>query len=914
MRRHYHLFLSLLVPAFLVLGGYTVVKAQQKASTPTSAKRWSDAGTWPDKKVPGKDAAVTIEKDMNVVLDVTPPALRSLTINGKLSFADNKDLELTTEWIMVHGELEIGTEAKPHTRKATITLTDNVKDEDMSGIGGTNDRSDRGIMLMGGTLNLHGNRTNSWTKLSKTAEAGSNSIEVLNAAGWRVGDEIVLASTDFDPHQAERRTIAAIRGNTITLDKKLDSMHFGKITFDVDERGEVGMLSRNILIQASPDADQTLFGGHIMAMAASRMFVEGVELNRMGQNMHLARYPIHWHLIGDAQGQYIKNSAIHDTYSRCVTVHGTNFLDIENNVTYNNIGHCFFLEDGVEHGNQFVHNLGILTKCHPDAPCVPTNLAAAGEKRAAGNGQQAKDVLLPSDNTAATFWITNPDNTYRDNVAAGSDSNGFWMSLPEHPNGKFADTEISAKTWPRRTPFKEFKGNVSHSNYDAFMFDRNIAANNTFSVTGSSHTGLENPADANSKPVISVFENLTAYKNRNGGIWGRGEMHEFRNVKLADNAMGFTHASGAFGRYEFTSKVIDSLFVGETENVGNPKTDAEKAYGRTFPKVDLPDYPIHGYEYYDYRHDVVNTTFVNYQDNPTRKSGAVSVLFYASFGVSSNNAVDHVKFVNAKPVYFPPMERKWANDNGGSTAYKTAAIRDHDGSFGGGPESYVLINDGPNDSIAVDTEACEIKPTWNAAVCKGDVGRMNIGAAGGGGRGASAGFGGPGGPGAAAGPGGPGGRGAGAGFGGPGGPGAPGVAAGPGGPGGRGGGAGGPAQPPIVLSRNGKDYTATNGTVRAGTEIKVTTERPTVALSVTEMEKGSWVIFDLPGFTTAASGTQQNSLDALRKASETSYFKDKGELWVKVVSPGDPGNGAPGGGASISVSRDAAAVTAAAAR
>jgi hypothetical protein len=28
-----------------------------------------------------------------------------------------------------------------------------------------------------------------------------------------------------------------------------------------------------------------------------------------------------------------------------------------------------------------------------------------------------------------------------------------------------------------------------------------------------------------------------------------------------------------------------------------------------------PDFPIRGYEYYDYRHDVVNTTFVNYQDN-----------------------------------------------------------------------------------------------------------------------------------------------------------------------------------------------------------------------------------------------------------------------------------------------------------
>src|SRR5579863_5281046 len=316
MRKHTHLILSLLVPAFLVLGGYAALKAQQRTSSTTSGKRWSDPATWPDKKVPAKDDLVTIGRDMDVVLDVTPPALHGLTINGKLSFADNKDLELTTEWIMVHGELEIGTEAKPHTRNATITLTDNVKGEDFGGMGG-NDRSDRGIMLMGGILNLHGPEKNTWTKLAKTAEAGSNSIEVLNAAGWRAGAEIVLASTDYDPRQAERRTISAVHantngGNTITLDKKLDYMHFGSITFDVDERGEVGLLTRNIKLQASADAEQSFFGGHVMAMVGSRMFVEGVEFNRMGQNMTLARYPIHWHLIGDAQGQYIKNASLHD--------------------------------------------------------------------------------------------------------------------------------------------------------------------------------------------------------------------------------------------------------------------------------------------------------------------------------------------------------------------------------------------------------------------------------------------------------------------------------------------------------------------------------------------------------------------------------------------------------------------------
>ena len=315
-----------------------------------------------------------------------------------------------------------------------------------------------------------------------------------------------------------------------------------------------------------------------------------------------------------------------------MTVHGTNYVTVENaNVTYNTIGHCFFLEDGIEHDNRFVHNLGILTKCHPEAPCVPTNLAAAGEnpnyadrQAVRVNGQAAKDVLIPSDNSVTTFWITNPDNIYRDNVAAGSESSGFWMSLPQHPTGAFADTDIGNATWPIHMKVLQFNNNTAHSNYDGFMFDRNVAPDGTFTVSAHSHTALENPADPDSKPLESMFADLTSYKNRNGGIWGRGEMHVFRNAKLADNAIGFTHASGAFGRYAFTSRVVDSLFVGETDNIGNPRTDAEKAYGRSLPKTALPDYPIHGYEFYDYRHDVVNDTFVNFQDNATRKSGAIS--------------------------------------------------------------------------------------------------------------------------------------------------------------------------------------------------------------------------------------------------------------------------------------------------
>ncbi|MEO8316408.1 MAG: hypothetical protein ABI645_16640 [Pseudomonadota bacterium] len=90
---------------------------------------------------------------------------------------------------------------------------------------------------------------------------------------------------------------------------------------------------------------------------------------------------------------------------------------------------------------------------------------------------------------------------------------------------------------------------------------------------------------------------------------------------------------------------------------------------------------------------------------------------------------------------------------------------------------------------------------------------------------------------------------------------------------------------PIALVRNGREFhiTCSQSTVRAGTEIKVMTERPVVTLGVSEMNLESWVIFELPGFTRAASGTQQGSMAALRSASETSYFRGEDALWVKLV-------------------------------
>src|SRR5690606_31704895 len=213
-------------------------------------------------------------------------------------------------------------------------------------------------------------------------------------------------------------------------------------------------------------------------------------------------------------------------------------------------------------------------------------------------------------------------------------------------------------------------------------------------------------------------------------------------------------------------------------------------------------------------------------------------------------------------VYFPRFDSRFDNDNRGGNAYRTLSFRDLDGSVTGIPDSQVLLHDGEHDSVATD-DSCAIHPTWNASVCTGDIGRLNLSDA----RGelpaavdlesrtarfallASLG---------------------------PNAPDTPLVQAqraalfsrrAP------------PA--PIALARGGKEFKV-NGdqsTVRAGTEIQVKTERQEVTLSLAEMDQGSWVIFELPGFTDAASGTEQGSMDALRQANETSYFRDGDALW-----------------------------------
>lgn len=118
----------------------------------------------------------------------------------------------------------------------------------------------------------------------------------------------MLASTDFSPYQSEEATLVACPECTskqVKLSAQPKYMHWGEITDCVDERGEVGLLTRNILIRGEVESECygmpecayipgniDLFGGHFKVMMGfANAHIEGVEFYKMGQQL-LGRYDL----------------------------------------------------------------------------------------------------------------------------------------------------------------------------------------------------------------------------------------------------------------------------------------------------------------------------------------------------------------------------------------------------------------------------------------------------------------------------------------------------------------------------------------------------------------------------------------------------------------------------------------------
>jgi hypothetical protein len=222
-----------------------------------------------------------------------------------------------------NGYFEAGTEDEPYTSKLTITMYGNKRDPFMPIYG------NKCIGVRYSTIDIHGEtRTPTWSELESTALAAQNQITIKEAVDWRAGEVIIIASTDFEKSQTEKRTIVPVDRTdidkpVITLDSDLEFMHYAGVDFygvdgDYTEiRAEVGLLSRNIVYQGDPTTEDSQYGAHILIHSPGDESTIGriayTEFFNVGQAFQNGRYPIHYHMIGTVNESYILGNAVHQS-------------------------------------------------------------------------------------------------------------------------------------------------------------------------------------------------------------------------------------------------------------------------------------------------------------------------------------------------------------------------------------------------------------------------------------------------------------------------------------------------------------------------------------------------------------------------------------------------------------------------
>ncbi len=311
------------------------------------------------------------------------------------------------------------------------------------------------------------NTGTSWMRLTNVSTDQKTITVSKSPSTWAAGDHIVVTTTDYLPTHNEERVIGHLVGtNMVVLTEPLTYLHNSnqyplpsgtpasigpRGPRAIDTRAAVGLLTRSIEILSEgiqPDTDTSehdhfpptkgnYFGGHtIVRQGFTNYQVKGVEFYRLGQGGVIGHYPVHFHMArktpqpsDPTQMPYVRDSSIHDSMTRWITVHATQGMTIARNVGYLSIGHGFYLEDATEVNNKLYANLGagVIAGVHSSTlnpRDTPGILARPGDSPRGDFMPYRSDWNHPS-----AFWIMNGWNDFQYNMAAGVTSCGscYWL-------------------------------------------------------------------------------------------------------------------------------------------------------------------------------------------------------------------------------------------------------------------------------------------------------------------------------------------------------------------------------------------------------------------------------------------------------------------------------------------------------
>uniref|UniRef100_A0A8C1MAQ0 hyaluronoglucosaminidase n=1 Tax=Cyprinus carpio TaxID=7962 RepID=A0A8C1MAQ0_CYPCA len=579
-----------------------------------------------------------------------------------------------------------------------------------------------------------------------------------DVSSWKPGDRIVVASTDYSMHQAEEFTLLPCphcNRKQVRIQGKPQFTHVGEILDGVDMRAEVALLSRNILIHGEMENScygknwcqyfsYDTFGGHIKILGNfSSVHLSQVELKHMGQQQKKGRYPVNFHRCGDVDQRggysdptYLNSLSIHHSFSRCVGIHATNGLLVRDTVGYVTLGHCFFLEDGIEQRNIFFHNLGLLTR---PGTILPTDRNDSMCTEITGRVHKGY-VPLPANECKAvsTFWIAHPNNHLISNSAAGSQDAGIWYVFHNSSTGD--SHGLIPETKAELPPLGIFFNNRVHSNFKAGLFiDRKVKSTNATATDPREYLCLDNSArfrphenSAPSRPrVAALIDTLISFKNNDLGAWIRGGDIIIRNSGFADNGVGLSFASdGSYPKDEGSSQeVSQSLFVGESRNRGT-NGGQNKYWGiggvdgkmRTLPRNKT--FPIRGFQINDGPVRILNSTFRAFSPTTERFTMAVGFSLKNIWQLTPRNNLSSLAFqpsvsVTLRAFFGRPGEWFEQNDLDGD---KNSIFHDLDGSISSYTDTYVARAD----NFLIRHPQCVDVPHWNGVVCSGKYSQVYI--------------------------------------------------------------------------------------------------------------------------------------------------------------------------------------------
>ena len=410
---------------------------------------WSSPSTWQGGVVPTSNHIVRILQAHTVTIQNQAATAYTVSVDGKLAFDPtvNTRLYVTNLQVMAGnmgmgtpGVLEVGTVANPIgvSKTAEIVIANNPLGGSVSDV----DQFGTGITVLG-KMSMHGSvKSPTFVRLAAEPRAGQSTLTLAEAVtGWAVGDRLILPDTrhmsnsEVDSaiggrgwvnktNQWEELTVADISpdGRTVTLQATLLYDHLGARNFNnvLEFLPHVGNITRNVVVRSENPAGTR---GHMLSTHMADVDIRYALFKDLGRTTylplnnttnHIGRYPIHMHhLIGPTAtpangyqftlvGNAVDGGSIETQFKWGITVHGSHYGSIKDNVVYNYNGAAIATEDGSESFNEFDHNFVMRGIGEPDEPAAVPPVQARMAMGTEGVG----------------FWFRGPNNFIRNNVAA----------------------------------------------------------------------------------------------------------------------------------------------------------------------------------------------------------------------------------------------------------------------------------------------------------------------------------------------------------------------------------------------------------------------------------------------------------------------------------------------------------------